>query len=132
MVMASFENTFWTYAIFTAPVKQRPVWGLYHAGEHRALMKDFVSFTAAPLLPFLNTNKSNALMLSICSVIKLYRFLAALSDPHSHTERHASFWQSSVTAVISQHHRGIYFRNERNGGERWSIGECQVFLDTDL
>lgn len=56
MVMASFENTFWTYGVFTAPVKQRPVWGLYHAGKHRARMKNsvpfnFVSFTAAPLLP---------------------------------------------------------------------------------
>lgn len=56
MVMASFENIFWTYGVFTAPVKQRPAWGLYHAGEHRAVMKDsvpfnFVSFTAAPLLP---------------------------------------------------------------------------------
>lgn len=54
--MASFENTFRTYGVFTAPVKQRPAWGLYHAGEHWAVMKDlvpfnFVSFTAAPLLP---------------------------------------------------------------------------------
>lgn len=49
-----WNGNFRTYGVFTAPVKQRPAWGLYHAGEHRAIMKDFVnfvSFTAAPLLP---------------------------------------------------------------------------------
>lgn len=48
------------------------------------------------------------------------------SQAHTHTGWHASFWQSSVIALISQHHRGIYFWNE--GKEKVGVGSAGEYV----
>ena len=104
-IMPSFEHG----ASLAAPApKQRKgsAGGFHHTGKlcaNERLGSNLTSLVLPQLCcsNFLNTNKSNALVLSICSVIKLYCFLAPLAGFHTHTQLDTPlFWHSLEEAAI--------------------------------
>lgn len=81
------------------------------------LMKDslpfnFISLTAALLLPFPEHKqiKGTRVIHLLCYQTVLVLGIA-FRPTHTHTVWHTSFWHSFEEAVISHHHRGIYFWN---------------------
>lgn len=113
--------------------KERPAWGFIIQKSFEP-MKDllpfnFISFTTALSLPFPEHKQ-----IKCASVIHLLCYQTVLllgsahRPTHTHTVWHTSFWHSLQGAVISHHHRGIYFWKLKIQ-KRKRAGERQLFMN---
>ena len=133
--MASFENALQRWSTFTASlccsskVRERAAWGFDHAAKHWANERLF-HLTSLVLLQlrrshFLNTNKSNALVLSICSGIKLS---TSWHRTQTHSAVHLLLVLIQGSNNLSSLQGCLFFKLKK--WRRRRAGECQLFIST--